>query len=65
MQNMQKQAKYADIHADFARKKLIDCRQSVAALLTADVVTSTHEQRPACPGCSIEAERKIQICIVK
>ena len=38
---------------------------TVAALLTADVVTSTHEQRPACPGCSIEAERKIQICIVK
>ena len=58
---MQKQAKYADIHADFARKKLID----LAALLTANVVTSTHEQRPACPGCSIEAERKIQICIVK
>ena len=25
MQNMQKQTKYADIHTDFARKKLIDC----------------------------------------
>ena len=25
VQNMQKQTKYADIHADFARKKLIDC----------------------------------------
>ena len=28
MQHMQKQTKYADIRADFARKKLIDCRST-------------------------------------
>ena len=28
MQNMQKHTKYADIHADFARNKLINCRST-------------------------------------